>query len=80
MRRRHLVRPGALRPRKSSTVAIVFAVKLSAAGTRARTGDALERVHLAVGHRARGVRAHGLEDILDRHVAAAEAAGAIEPL
>ena len=41
--------PGGLTPRKSSTIAIVFAVNCAAARARAGAGDALELVHLLVG-------------------------------
>ena len=54
--------------------------ELAAAGAGARAGDVLELVQLLVGHLAGGVRADGLEDVLDRHVlAAGSGPGAIEP-
>ena len=43
--------------------------ELAAARAGARAGDALERVHLGAAHRAGGVRADRLEDVLDRDVA-----------
>ena len=45
--------------------------EVAAARAGARARDALERVHLAVGDRAGGVRADRLEDVLDRDVGAA---------
>ena len=47
--------------------------ELAAAGAGAGAGDELELGEVLVAHRARGVRADGLEDVLDRHVVAAEA-------
>ena len=68
-------------PRKSIAVAIVLAVNWPPQAPAPGARDALERVHLLVGHRAGGARADRLEDVLDRHVACrGSGPGAIEPL
>src|SRR6478609_5278008 len=56
-------------PSTSNAMAIVFAVNWPP------QAPAPGLVELLVGHLARGVRADGLEDLLDRDVAALEAAG-----
>ena len=63
--------PGALTPRKSSAVAIVFAVNWPPHAPAPGHATLSSACTSRVGHRAGGVRADGLEDVLDRDVRAA---------
>ena len=53
--------------------------ELAAAGAGAGAGDVLEAAKVLLAHLPRFVGADRLEDVEDRHVAAAPATGAIEP-
>ena len=79
MRRRHLVQAGRTHTEEVERGRHRVGREVAAAGSGARARNALERMHLAVGDLARGVRANRFEDVLDRHVLAAIAAGCDRP-
>ena len=62
--------PRGLMPRKSSTIAIVFAVNWPPHAPAPGHATLSSACTSLVGHRPGGVRADRLEDVLDRHVAA----------